>query len=86
MNIAMIVNTYGISVGIEDIGWYLYIVYIGWIVVEMVIIYFFFVETTGKTLEEMGSIFEARNPRKESTRKMKVRVDEGGNVLDVGDA
>lgn len=36
----MVVNTYGISVGIEKIGWKLYLVYIGWICVELVIIYF----------------------------------------------
>jgi MFS family permease len=83
LNIAMVVNTYGISVGMEKIEWRLYIVYIVWIVVEIVLIYLFAVETTGKTLEELGSIFEAKNPRKESTRKVKVEIDESGNVLGV---
>lgn len=49
----------------------------------MVLIYFFAVETAGKTLEQLSSIFEAKNPRKESTKKTKIRVDEGGNVLSV---
>lgn len=31
----MVVNTYGIAVGIEAIGWRLYLVYIGWIVIEV---------------------------------------------------
>jgi len=39
LNVAMVVNTYGISVGMEVIGWKLYIVYIGWICVELVTIY-----------------------------------------------
>lgn len=69
LNVAMVVNTYGISVGMEAIQWKLYIVYIIWIVIEIIIIYFFFVETAGKTLEELGEIFEAPNPRKASTRK-----------------
>ena len=61
--------------------------YIGWIVVEMVVIYFFFVETAGKTLEEMSDIFNADNPRKESTKKTKVDIDEStGRVVNVGDA
>ena len=81
LNIAMVVNTYGISVGIEAIGWKLYIVYIGWLCVEIVLIYFFFVETAGKTLEEMGHIFAAKNPRKESTKKTQVGIDARGNVL-----
>lgn len=130
----MVVNTYGISVGIEKIGWKLYLVYIGWICVELVIIYFvsfffflfsffgggfgsvclqehyshyyeqqqrqqhgtinctnvnclfflqFFVETAGKTLEELKQIFEAPNPRKASIRKTKVAMAEGGQVVHV---
>ncbi|KFY07072.1 hypothetical protein V492_07470 [Pseudogymnoascus sp. VKM F-4246] len=85
LNVAMVVNTYGISVGIEKIGWKLYLVYIGWICVEMVVIYFFFVETAGKTLEQMSSIFEAPNPRKESTKKTTVLIDDRGNVVDIQD-
>lgn len=85
LNVAQVVNTYGISVGIEDIGWKLYLVYIGWICVEMVVIYFFFVETAGKTLEEMSSIFDAPNPRKESTKKTMVMIDDDGNVADIQD-
>jgi MFS family permease len=39
LNIAMVVNTYGISVGMKAIKWKLYLVYIGWICVEIGIIY-----------------------------------------------
>lgn len=81
LNVAMIVNTYGISVGIAKIGWKLYLVYIVWICIELVTIYFFFVETKGKTLEELSEVFEAPNPRKASTRKTKVAVTESGHVL-----
>lgn len=83
LNVAMVVNTYGISVGIEAIAWKLYIVYCGWIAIEMVVIYFFFVETAGKTLEELSEIFEADNPRKESTKKVRVGLDEAGRVVAV---
>ncbi|KAI1491486.1 lactose permease [Biscogniauxia mediterranea] len=85
LNVAMIVNTYGISVGIQAIQWRLYLVYIGWIMVEMVVIYFFFVETAGKTLEELGEIFAAPNPRKASTRKVKVEINAHGQVLGVAE-
>jgi hypothetical protein len=51
----------------------------------MVLIYFFFVETAGKTLEELGEIFEARNPRKYSTRKVKVEVTSAGHVVGISD-
>ncbi|KAL0942966.1 lactose permease [Colletotrichum truncatum] len=85
LNVAIMINTYGISVAMEKIGWKLYLVYIGWICIELAIIYFFFVETAGKTLEELKYIFEAKNPRKESTKKTKVSVDEAGNVVGVGE-
>jgi hypothetical protein len=52
-----------------------------WICVELVVVYFFFVETKGKTLEELSEVFEAPNPRKASTRKVKVAVLEGGQVV-----
>lgn len=84
LNVAMVVNTYGISVGIAEIGWKLYLVYIGWICIELTIVYFFFVETAGKTLEELRLIFEAPNPREASTRKVKVEMDDAGNVVHVG--
>jgi MFS family permease len=71
LNVAMAINTVGISQAMETIGWRLYLVFIGWIVVEIVLIYFFAVETAGKTLEELGGIFEAKNPRKESTKKVR---------------
>ena len=83
LNIAMVVNTYGISVGIEAIGWRLYLVYIGWIVVEMVTIYFFFVETAGKTLEELSEIFNAKHPVKKSLEKTHLEVDRAGRVMSV---
>ncbi|KAJ4331116.1 hypothetical protein N0V95_009943 [Ascochyta clinopodiicola] len=85
LNIAMVVNTYGISVGMEKIGWKLYLVYIGWICVELAFIYLFFVETAGKTLEELKGIFEAPNPRKASLKRAKIEVA-GGQVHNVTDA
>ncbi|KAH6685723.1 lactose permease, partial [Plectosphaerella plurivora] len=80
VNIAMMVNTYGISIGIKKITWRLYLVFVIWLAIEIVVIYFTFPETAGKTLEELTSIFEAKNPRKESLKKTKVLVDDGGNV------
>jgi hypothetical protein len=46
----------------------------------------FFVETAGKTLEDLKEIFEAPNPRKESTKRAKVQMTENGQVLNVDSA
>lgn len=54
--------------------------------IRILILFFFlqfFVETAGKTLEELKQIFEAPNPRKASTRKTKVAMAEGGQVVHV---
>lgn len=86
LNIAMVVNTYGIAVGIAAIQWRLYLVYIAWICVEIVCIYFFAVETAGKTLEELTEIFNAPNPKQESIKKTKVEIDETGAVVAMDEA
>lgn len=86
LNIAMVVNTYGISVGISKIEWRLYLVYIIWICIEILIIYFFFVETAGKTLEELAEVFNAPNPRNASLKRAKVTITSSGVVTNVDDA
>ena len=40
-----------------------------WDIFEFIFIYLFFVETKGRTLEELDEIFESPNPRKASTAK-----------------
>ena len=48
---------------------------------DLVLIFFFFVETAGKTLEELNVIFDSKNPRKASTQKTTVALDEDANFL-----
>jgi MFS family permease len=69
LNVAEFVNTYGAPIGLRKIGWRIYIIYAVWNLVQTAWIYFFFVETRGRTLEELDSIFEASNPVKESLKK-----------------
>jgi hypothetical protein len=40
-----------------------------WNLIQTAWIYFFFVKTRGRTLQELDSIFEASNPVKESLKK-----------------
>lgn len=42
--------------------------------------YFFFVETKNKTLEELDDIFEAKNPRKASVLAMKIQKRASGDA------
>ena len=83
VNAALMVNQFGLPVAIQNIGWKLYIVFILWCLVESAVVYFFLVETKGRTLEELDEIFKAKNPRKESLKVKKVTLDESANVLGV---
>ena len=53
-----------------QIGYWFYVFFVFWDLFEFVFIYFFYVETKGRTLEELDEIFESPNPRKASTRKI----------------
>ena len=72
LNVAEFVNTYGTPIGLQNIGWRMYIIYTVWNLVQTVWIYVSFVETRGRTLEELDAIFEAKNPVKESLKKTHV--------------
>ncbi|KAF1958368.1 hexose transporter-like protein [Byssothecium circinans] len=45
-------------IGLENAGWKYLLVYVCWLVFEVVFIYFFFPETFGKTLEELTFLFD----------------------------
>jgi sugar porter (SP) family MFS transporter len=58
----------------QNIKYYFYIVFIAWDVVELVVIYFFWPETKGRTLEELDELFQAPDPVKESLKPRQVRT------------
>ncbi|KAJ2963793.1 hypothetical protein NQZ79_g1213 [Umbelopsis isabellina] len=58
VNIALFFNSYVNPIALGAIGWKYYLVYVIWIMVEIVVIYFFFVETSGYTLEELNVVFD----------------------------
>ncbi|KAL4931185.1 putative MFS sugar transporter protein [Aspergillus undulatus] len=52
------VQTYGISVGIDKIGYKIWVVYIAYNTLQLVASYFVFPETGGLSLEEIDAVFE----------------------------
>ncbi|KAJ6619758.1 hypothetical protein B0H10DRAFT_1145983 [Mycena sp. CBHHK59/15] len=48
---------------IGAIGWFYYLVYLGWLVIELVFIVAFVVETKGRTLEETAILFDGEARR-----------------------
>lgn len=76
VNIAMCVNTFTAPIAMERIGWRYYLVFVGWNCVEAFVIWKWFVETAGHTLEQLAEIFESPNPVKRSLEKRTVEKGE----------
>ncbi|KAK5061615.1 hypothetical protein LTR84_008159 [Exophiala bonariae] len=55
--IALFFNQLVNPVGLDNIGWKYYLVFVVWIAIETTIFYFFFPETLGHSLEGVGAIF-----------------------------
>ncbi|KAF3396400.1 Lactose permease [Penicillium rolfsii] len=83
LNAAIMVNQFGMPVAIQVLDWKLYFIFIAWCLFEAATVYFFMVETKERTLEELDEIFEAPNPRKASTQKKKLTLDDTANILSV---
>lgn len=65
-----LINQFCFPIALKKIGWYTYIVFIGWDIFEATVSYFVSVETKGRTLEELSEIFESPNPVKASLQKL----------------
>ncbi|KAK2792412.1 hypothetical protein FQN52_003347 [Onygenales sp. PD_12] len=76
------VNTFAAPVALKNIKYWFYVFFVFWDVFEFLFIYFFYVETKGRTLEELDAVFEAPNPRKASTAAIILR--RGREVKDSG--
>jgi len=82
-SIGLLANQFGVPVALTNIAWRTYIVFCCWCAVQAAIIYFMIPETKNRTLEELDDIFNAKNPRKASTEKKKLEIDEHANVVHV---
>ncbi|RAL64150.1 hypothetical protein DID88_002043 [Monilinia fructigena] len=57
------VQNYGISVGIQKIGYKIWVVYVGYNLIQLALSYFVFPETSELTLEEIDTVFETPGVR-----------------------
>lgn len=64
--IASFINQFSAPKAMANIGYWYYVFYVFWDIFELLIVYFYFVETRHKSLEELDEIFNAKNPRKAS--------------------
>ncbi|KAF4549559.1 Sugar (and other) transporter-like protein 64 [Elsinoe fawcettii] len=67
---AQIFGNYVNPVALETIGWKWYIYYCVWIACIVVIVYFFFIETKGPTLEEISFLLDGPTEANKMTKDM----------------
>ncbi|KAG1871956.1 hypothetical protein C8R48DRAFT_746488 [Suillus tomentosus] len=69
---AYLFNTFNAFVNpwaLDAIGWKYYLVYCGWLCLELVFVMLFIIETKGRTLEETAALFDGVRPRNTTERK-----------------
>jgi sugar porter (SP) family MFS transporter len=58
VQIALVFNQYVNPIGLDKLEWKYYIFYCVWIAVELIVVYFFYIETKGPTLEDIAKLFD----------------------------
>jgi sugar porter (SP) family MFS transporter len=53
-----LLSTYAVPVGLENMAWKFYLIFLPWVVIEFVVVYLVFPETKGPSLEEIAIIFD----------------------------
>ncbi|RHZ56252.1 putative MFS lactose permease [Aspergillus thermomutatus] len=76
VNVASFYNTFVTGIAFTGAGWRYYFLFIFWDVLEFAVIWFFFVETSRRTLEELTAIFQAKNPVQASLVREEVLIPE----------
>lgn len=56
--LAVFITIYVNPIAFAAIGWKLYIVYCGWLAFEVIVVWSVFIETKGRTLEELAVLFD----------------------------
>ncbi|KAK4231088.1 lactose permease [Podospora fimiseda] len=68
-SVASTILQYASGPAFEKIGYYFYLVFVFWDLLEGLFMYFYFPETKDRTLEELEEVFSAPNPVKKSLEK-----------------
>ncbi|KAI8649645.1 General substrate transporter [Fusarium keratoplasticum] len=73
-------STLVIPIGLDKMAWKFYIIFVGWVFVEWVVVWFVYPETKGPSLEEIAIIFDGPKSIKD------LEMDEGRKSDAVGSA
>lgn len=70
-------NTFVNPIGLANLGWKFYIVYVIWLAIETITIFFVYVETKGPTLEELAVLFEGKD-----AKVGQLHAEKSGNTIE----
>jgi MFS family permease len=86
-NLALAFNTYVNPIALSAIGWKYYSVYIATLSVVLVVIWFYFPEIKGLTLDEISLVFDqgTRGDRKSAANQLAASANEG-SIRDIHEA
>lgn len=70
IQVSSIFGNYVNPIGLKYIGWKFYIYYCIWVLIVFLTVYFFFVETSGPTLEELAYLFEGEEDKRRMVEKI----------------
>lgn len=66
----ILLSTFAIPVGMDAIEWKIYCVFIGWVLVELLVVWWVFPETKGPSLEEIAVIFDGPDITSQQAAKL----------------
>ncbi|KAF5713954.1 hexose transporter [Fusarium globosum] len=84
IQVSSIFGGYVNPIGLEAIGWKFYIYYCVWVAIIFLVVYFFFVETSGPTLEELTYLFEGKDAKQEMVKEIEVKKEEHDFIHEKG--
>ena len=80
-NICLALSQYTIPLGIAAGGWRFYFFFEGWLVIQFVVVYFYFIETRGATLEEISKTFDGVD----AVEEFKAKANDAIGVSDIAE-
>ena len=78
-NVCLAISQYVIPIGIAAGSWKFYFFFEGWLVIQLITVYFFFIETRGATLEEINKTFDGAD----AVEEIKVKANEALGINDI---
>ncbi|KAL7797418.1 general substrate transporter [Trichoderma ceciliae] len=80
IQVTTIFGNYVNPIALQKFGWKFYIYYCTWVAFIFVIVYFFFVETSGPTLEELAYLFDGQEKKKKKKKQLSIETQQRKDV------